>query len=60
MIYYFFDLILKTFVPHFEHVPVTAGLPFFIVTSLASLISVLALHLTQYASTITPPSYLLT
>jgi len=56
---YLFDLILKTFVPHFEQVPVTAGLPFFIVTSCGSLISVFALHLTQYASNITPPYYLL-
>jgi len=53
--YYLFDLILNTFVPHTEHVPVIAGLPFFIVTSLGSLISVFFLHLTQYASTITPP-----
>lgn len=39
--------ILKTFVPHTEHVPLVAGLPFFIVTALGSLTSRLALHLTQ-------------
>ena len=44
--------IRKTLVPHFGHVPFTAGRPFFSLVSLGSLISLLALHFTQYASTI--------
>ena len=44
--------IRKTLVPHFGHVPFTAGRPFFSVVSLGSLISLFALHFTQYASTI--------
>jgi len=47
--------ILNIFVPQWEHVPDVAGLPFFMVTAVASFISLLALHLTQYAS-ITEPS----
>jgi hypothetical protein len=39
--------ILKIFVPQSGHVPCVAGRPFFMVMSLASLISFLALHLTQ-------------
>ena len=35
---YAFSRILKTFVPHFGHVPFMAFMPFFIVTSLPSLI----------------------
>jgi hypothetical protein len=42
--------ILKTFVPHTEQVPVVAGLPFFIVVAVGFLISLFALHFTQYAS----------
>ena len=44
--------IRKTLVPHFGHVPFTAGRPFFSLVSLGSFISLLALHFTQYASTI--------
>ncbi len=39
--------ILNILVPHTEHVPVVAGLPFFIVVSVGSFIGCLALHLTQ-------------
>lgn len=41
--------ILKTLVPHFGHVPFTAGRPFFSLVSLGSLISLFARHFTQYA-----------
>ncbi len=44
--------IRKTLVPHLGHVPFTAGRPFFSLVSLGSLTSLLALHFTQYASTI--------
>ena len=44
--------IRKTLVPHFGHVPFTAGRPFFSLVSLGFLISLFALHFTQYASTI--------
>lgn len=51
------------FVPHFGHIPVIAALfipPLpFIVTSLASLISLFALHFTQYASIIILKNYLI-
>ena len=50
---YLFDLILKTFVSQAEQVPETEALPFFIVTSLGSLISVFFLHLTRHASIVT-------
>lgn len=49
--YYIFP-IRKTLVPHLGHVPFTAGRPFFSLVSLGSLISLFALHFTQYASTI--------
>lgn len=39
--------ILNIFVPHVGQTPWVAGLPFFIVISLGSFISRLALHLTQ-------------
>jgi hypothetical protein len=39
--------ILNIFVPQVGHTPWVAGLPFFIVISLVSFISRLALHLTQ-------------
>ena len=39
--------ILNIFVPHVGQTPWVAGLPFFIVISLVSFISRLALHLTQ-------------
>jgi len=42
-------------VPHVGHVPWVAGLPFFIVMDLGSLISFLARHLTQYACMSSPP-----
>jgi len=46
-----YDLpILKILVPHSGQRPWVAGRPFFIVMSLASLISRLLLHLTQYPS----------
>jgi len=41
--------ILNILVPHTGHVPCVAGLPFFIVMLLVSLISLLARHFTQYA-----------
>jgi hypothetical protein len=41
--------IRNTFVPHVGHVPFTAGRPFFNVVSWGSLISLFALHFTQYA-----------
>ena len=41
--------IRKTLVPHSGQVPLTAGRPFFNVTSLGSLISLFVLHFTQYA-----------
>jgi len=41
--------IRNTLVPHVGHVPLTAGRPFFSLTSLGSLISLFALHFTQYA-----------
>ena len=45
---YFFGLpIWNIFVPHSVQVPLIAGLPFFIVTSVGSFISRLALHFTQ-------------
>ncbi len=40
--------ILNIFVLHVGQVPEIAGLPFFMVTALAPLISLLLLHLTQY------------
>jgi len=40
--------ILKIFVPHTGHTPCVAGRPFFIVIAFASLISLEALHFTQY------------
>jgi hypothetical protein len=46
---------LNTFVPHVEHSPVVAGLPFFIVVAVGFLISLFALHFTQYASNCLPP-----
>src|SRR5215472_13530570 len=42
--------ILNITVPHVGHLPLMAFLPFFIVSSTASTISFLALHLTQYPS----------
>lgn len=42
--------ILNILVPHTVQIPWVAGLPFFIVTFLSSLINLFALHLTQYAS----------
>ncbi len=44
--------IRKTLVPHLGHVPFTAGRPFFSLVSSGSLMSLLALHFTQYAVTI--------
>jgi len=41
--------IRNTLVPHVGHVPFTAGRPFFNVVSWGSLISLFALHFTQYA-----------
>jgi len=47
---YFFDgRILYIPVPHFEHLPFSARLPFFMVTSTTSTISVFVRHFTQYA-----------
>ena len=48
---YYFGIaqIRNTLVPQVGHVPLTAGRPFFSFTSLGSLISVFALHFTQYA-----------
>jgi hypothetical protein len=40
-------------VPHVGHFPLIAFRPFFIVSSIPSMISFLALHLTQYPSGIT-------
>jgi hypothetical protein len=40
--------ILNIFVPQTEHVPVVAGRPFFMVICLSPLISLFALHFTQY------------
>jgi hypothetical protein len=48
--YFAADPILNILVPHTEHVPCVAGLPFFIVTAVGLTISLLALHFTQYAS----------
>jgi len=42
--------ILNITVPHVGHLPLMALRPFFIVSSTASIISFLALHLTQYPS----------
>src|SRR5512141_946000 len=42
--------ILNMTVPHVGHLPLMAFRPFFIVSSTASMISFLALHLTQYPS----------
>jgi hypothetical protein len=42
--------ILNILVPQSKHVPVVAGLPFFIVTGSGLFIGFLALHFTQYAS----------
>src|SRR6185437_9353245 len=42
--------ILNMTVPHVGHLPLMALRPFFIVSSTASTISFLALHLTQYPS----------
>tara|TARA_B100001765_G_scaffold194759_1_gene143810 strand:- start:901 stop:1101 length:201 start_codon:yes stop_codon:yes gene_type:complete len=39
----------KTLVPHSGHLPLTAGRPFFSLVISGSLISLLSLHLTQYA-----------
>jgi hypothetical protein len=47
--------ILNIFVPQVEHVPVVAGLPFFIVMAVGLFISFFALHLTQYASIFSDP-----
>jgi len=44
--------IRKTLVPHSGHVPFTAGRPFFSLVSSGSLMSLFALHFTQYAVTI--------
>lgn len=45
---YFFPLpIWNIFVPQVAHVPLIAGLPFFMVTAVGSFISVFALHFTQ-------------
>ncbi len=44
--------ILNIFVPQEGHVPFFAFLPFFIVTSSGSFISLFSLHFTQYASVI--------
>jgi len=44
--------IRKTLVPHVGQVPFTAGRPFFSLVSLGSFTCLLALHFTQYASTI--------
>jgi hypothetical protein len=46
---YFLESILYMPVPHFSHLPLTAGRPFFMVTCLISTISDLDLHFTQYA-----------
>lgn len=43
-------------VPQFGHLPFMAFLLFFITTSFASFISFFALHFTQYAVVILPPS----
>lgn len=42
--------ILKTFVLQTEHVPLVAGLPFFMVMAWGLLTSLVALHFMQYAS----------
>jgi hypothetical protein len=47
--------ILNILVPQLEQVPVVAGFPFFIVIAVASFISFLALHFTQYASMLYHP-----
>jgi hypothetical protein len=44
---YFVALILNILVPHTEHLPLTAGLPFFIFISLTSTISDFFLHFMQ-------------
>ncbi|MBI2863650.1 MAG: hypothetical protein HYX94_03710 [Chloroflexi bacterium] len=49
--------ILNSLVPQTGHVPSVAGLLFFKVTALGFLISLLALHLTQYASMYSLLSY---
>jgi len=50
--------ILKTLIPHFGQVPFIAGRPFFILISSGSLISLFALHFTQYAVTIITNHYM--
>src|SRR2546430_11498835 len=53
LLYAFFSLRkLCTVVPQTEQVPFMACLPFFMVTSFASFISLFCLHFTQYASAI--------
>ena len=47
--------ILNILVPHTGHIPWVAGLPFFMVMLLASFISLLARHFTQYACIWLPP-----
>ena len=49
--------ILNIVVPQVGQEPLVAGFPFFIVTALASFISFLALHLTQYPSIYDSPSF---
>jgi hypothetical protein len=52
---YFALPILYMPVPHVGHTPFVAGLPFFMVTAVASFISRCVLHFRQYASTVIPP-----
>ena len=46
---------VNTLVPHFGHVPLVAGLPFFRTTCSSFLISTFSLHFTQYACMSLPP-----
>jgi len=45
---YFFERILYMPVPHFAHFPLTASLPFFMVTVCAFTMSLVVRHFTQY------------
>ena len=56
--YFFEGRILQIVVPHSGHLPLRIGRPFFIVSSLASVISLFALHFTQYASAMLLASYI--
>jgi hypothetical protein len=49
--------ILNTFVLQVGQVPWVAGRPFFMVMALGALISLVALHFTQYAFILTPPLF---